>query len=81
MAPRQVSIDRVEEEMGDFLFSAVQLARHLNLDPEKCLRKANKKFIKRFQKMETLIDQDGQNINNLNQKEMDIFWDEAKKER
>ena len=81
LAPRQVSIDRVEEEMGDFLFSAVQLARHLNLDPEKCLRKANKKFIKRFQKMETLIDQDGQNINNLNQKEMDIFWDEAKKER
>ena len=79
LAPQKISIDRVEEEMGDFLFSAVQLARHLNLDPEKCLRNANKKFIKRFQKMEVLINQDGQNINDLNQKEMDIFWDEAKK--
>jgi uncharacterized protein YabN with tetrapyrrole methylase and pyrophosphatase domain len=67
--------------MGDFLFSAVQLARHLKLDPEKCLRAANKKFIKRFQKMEKLINQDGLNINHLNQKEMDVFWDEAKKEK
>lgn len=81
LAPQQISIDRVEEEMGDFLFSTVQLARHLKLDPEKCLRAANKKFIKRFQKMEKLIDQDGLNINNLNQKEMDVFWDEAKKEK
>ena len=81
LAPQKISIDRVEEEMGDFLFSTVQLARHLKLDPEKCLRAANKKFIKRFQKMEKLIDQDGLNINNLNQKEMDVFWDEAKKEK
>ena len=81
LAPQQISMDRVAEEMGDFLFSSVQLARHLKLDPEKCLRAANKKFIKRFQKMEKLINQDGLNINNLNQKEMDVFWDQAKKEK
>jgi MazG family protein len=81
LAPQQISINRVEEELGDFLFSTVQLARHLKLDPEKCLRAANKKFIKRFQKMEKLINQDGLNINHLNQKEMDIFWNEAKKEK
>src|SRR5690606_28782355 len=38
------SQDRVEEEIGDLLFSVAQLARHLNINPEKCLRKANQKF-------------------------------------
>ena len=47
--------DRVKEEIGDLLFSVAQLARHLNLNPEECLKDANKKFIKRFQKVEDIV--------------------------
>ena len=72
--------ERVEEEMGDFLFSAVQLTRHLKLDAEEVLRKANKKFIRRFSIMEDLIAKEGKDIKNMNQKQMDHFWDLSKME-
>jgi len=78
LAPTSISRERVKEEIGDLLFSTVQLTRHLDLDPEKCLRDSNSKFIKRFQLMEKIIKDNGHNIENLNQKEMDKFWDEAK---
>jgi MazG family protein len=74
----KISKDRMFEEMGDFLFSAAQLARHLDIDPEEACRQANKKFLKRFQKMEVLIKDDGKDINQMNQKEMDHFWDQVK---
>lgn len=74
----QISKERMFEEMGDFLFSAAQLARHLDIDPEEACRQANKKFLKRFQKMEILIKDDGKDINQMNQKEMDHFWDQVK---
>ncbi len=80
LAPASISQERVKEEIGDLLFSTVQLARHLNLDPEKCLRDSNNKFIKRFRLMESLIKDSGYNIEELNQKEMDHFWDKAKKQ-
>ena len=64
--------------MGDFLFSAAQLARHLKIDPEEACRQANKKFLKRFQKMELLIKDAGLDINQMNQKEMDHYWDQVK---
>ena len=69
---------RMFEEMGDFLFSAAQLARHLKIDPEEACRQANKKFLKRFQKMELLIKDAGLDINQMNQKEMDHYWDQVK---
>ncbi len=68
----------IEEELGDFLFSTAQLARHLNIDPEQALRQANKKFLKRFRSMELLIIEDKKNILEMNQKEMDYYWDQAK---
>ena len=49
---------RVEEEFGDFLFSIVQLGRHLGIDSESALRSANRKFIKRFNSMEDLMIKD-----------------------
>ena len=55
LAPASISHERVKEEVGDLLFSTVQLARHLEIDPEKCLRDSNNKFIKRFRLMESLI--------------------------
>jgi len=71
---------RISEEIGDFLFSTAQLARHLDIEPETCLRLANQKFIKRFRKMEELILKENKKIEMMNQQEMDIYWNRIKKE-
>lgn len=78
IAPSTQNHERLEEEMGDFLFSSAQLARHLGIEPEEALRKANKKFIRRFKQMEQLIIDNGKSIDDMNQKEMDVYWDQAK---
>jgi len=70
--------DKVEEEMGDFLFSVAQLARHLKIHPEDALRAANRKFIRRFHQMEAIIKKDGIELTDLSQKEMDIYWNKVK---
>ena len=69
---------RIFEEMGDFLFSVAQYSRHLGIDPEDALRSANKKFIRRFNSMEKLILNDGQILEEMNQSQMDVYWDKAK---
>jgi MazG family protein len=66
--------DRVKEEMGDFLFTIAQLARHLQIDPEESIRSANKKFISRFSKMEQLILDDNKTPSEMSQLEMDKYW-------
>jgi len=73
---------RIDEEMGDYLFSIVQLCRHLNINSEKILRSANKKFINRFQLMIDLIQKDypPKDINALYpQNLLEIYWNKAKK--
>lgn len=70
---------RIEEELGDLLFSMAQLARHLGCDPENALRMANKKFISRFNKMELLMEKDDIILENLDQEDMDQYWDIVKK--
>lgn len=75
---RELNLERVEEELGDLLFSVAQLARHLKLDPEMTLRKANKKFLDRFKKMEELIQVDDENLLNLSSKEIEAYWNHAK---
>ena len=67
------------EELGDILFSAVNVARKLKIDPEQALRENNKKFIKRFEKMELLIKKDSKNITKLLAEELDSYWNKAKK--
>ena len=67
------------EELGDILFSAVNVARKLKIDPEQALRENNKKFIKRFEKMELLIKKDSKNITKLLAEELDSYWNQAKK--
>ncbi len=75
----QNDTEKIEEEMGDLLFSMAQLARHLNIDPETTLRNANKKFIRRFQKMEEFINNDNIVLETLSQQEMAVYGDKVKK--
>ncbi len=67
-----------EEEFGDILFSLVNLSRFLGIDPERALRKSTEKFIRRFQKMEELIERDGKKLSELSIDEMDRYWEMAK---
>ena len=69
---------KTSEEFGDLLFSLINYARFVNVNPEDALEKTNKKFILRFQYMEKQIKAKGQNMSDLSLEEMDIYWNEAK---
>ena len=69
----------MEEEFGDVLFAVVNLARHLNIDPEKALTSANYKFERRFRDMEIDIADTGKRLKNFNLEMLDKFWRAAKK--
>lgn len=75
----QYNKERVKEEIGDLLFSVAQLARHLDLSPEECLRDANKKFIKRFNKVEDLVKASGRKLEDTPQSELEDYWVKVKK--
>lgn len=70
--------DKMEAEFGDVLFSMVNYARFLNINPENALERTNKKFIKRFQYLEEKAIQINKPVNEMSLAEMDIFWNEAK---
>ncbi len=72
-------IKEMEEEFGDVLFSMINYARFLNINPENALEKTNKKFIKRFQYLEFKAKLLGKNLEDMTLKEMDVYWEEAKK--
>tara|TARA_R110002072_G_scaffold534_5_gene3818 strand:- start:74249 stop:75055 length:807 start_codon:yes stop_codon:yes gene_type:complete len=74
ISPGAVNKERAFEEIGDFLFSAAQLARHLDFDPEEALRAANKKFLKRYNDMEKLIRDKQLDMKNMTQTELDHYW-------
>ncbi|TDB64142.1 nucleoside triphosphate pyrophosphohydrolase [Arundinibacter roseus] len=69
-----------EAEFGDLLFSLVNYARFVNLNPETALERTNKKFIKRFQFMEEHALADGKNLSDMTLPEMDHYWNRAKTE-
>ena len=69
--------DQAEEEFGDLLFTAVNLARHLKIDPEHTLRKANAKFRERFSAMEACAG-GSEALSAKNPAELDTLWNEAK---
>ncbi len=73
------SSESVMEEFGDFLFIVANLARHLKLDPEDCLRFANSKFEKRFSSMEKILQSEGKELQQCDLATMDAAWDKAKK--
>jgi len=64
---------KVEEELGDLLFAAVNLSRFLKIDPEIALKKANAKFSRRFRAMEWLARKNGREFKDLPRKEMEAF--------
>ena len=66
-------------EFGDVLFTLVNVARFANIHPETALRSSTKKFEKRFKYMEKLITKSRRNIESVSQEEMDLLWEEAKK--
>jgi XTP/dITP diphosphohydrolase len=71
--------DKIESEFGDVLFSMINYARFLNVNPEDALERTNKKFIKRFMYLESKAGELGKPLMDMTLAEMDIFWEEAKR--
>jgi len=69
---------KIEEEIGDLMFAAVNLARFLNVDPEIALKKANAKFSRRFKAMEAQARARGKEFKDLPREEMEALWDAMK---
>jgi len=69
---------KTTEEFGDVIFSLINYARFVRVNPEDALEKTNKKFIQRFQYMEKQIKDKGQEMSDLSLQEMDVYWNEAK---
>ena len=79
VAQSQNDFNNIEEELGDVLFTIVNLSRFFGVSAENALRKSNKKFIKRFQLLEKKIIKSKKNIEDHSQKEFDEIWIEIKK--
>lgn len=78
-AESEQNFDKIEDELGDLFFSLVNYSRFLNVNPENALRRTNKKFLDRFQYIETQLKKSGKSITESSLEEMDIFWEESKK--
>jgi XTP/dITP diphosphohydrolase len=70
--------DKIESEFGDVLFSLINYARFIGINPEDALEKTNRKFIYRFQHLESMAAKNGKALNDMTLEEMDVFWEEAK---
>jgi len=74
------AVDEVKEELGDLLFSVVQAARHLGVDPESALRDANAKFERRFRDMEARLDAEGRAVSDATPEQLEALWALAKRD-
>ncbi len=70
--------ETIEKEFGDVLFSMINYARFISVNPENALEKTNKKFIQRFQYLEKKSEENGKQFSDMSLSEMNIFWNEAK---
>lgn len=68
-----------EEEFGDVLFALINYARFRNINPEEALERTNRKFIRRFQYLESAVAKTGKSLHDMSLEEMDDYWNEAKK--
>lgn len=73
-----VNTNKMEAEFGDVLFSMINYARFLNINPENALERTNKKFITRFQYLEEKAREQKKELKDMTLAEMDVFWEEAK---
>ncbi len=69
------------EELGDVLFSVVNMARFLNVDPEDALQQATSKFVNRFKMVEEIVRNNGRLLQDYSLEELDVFWNIAKKNK
>jgi len=77
-AEKNNNTNQIEEEFGDVLFALINYARWINVNPENALEKTNKKFIKRFQWMESQTKKDRKNLSEMSLNEMNQYWNKAK---
>lgn len=70
--------DAVEEELGDLLFTCINLARHLDVDADEALRRSNVKFEQRFRRMEEAAAAEGRNLEDSTPAELERYWGQAK---
>jgi len=78
-ADDSIDQEKAMAEFGDLLFSLVNYARFIKIDPEEALERTNKKFIKRFQYLESESSKAGKKIEDMTLAEMDVYWEKAKK--
>ena len=71
--------DAIESEFGDVLFSFINYARFLKINPENALERTNKKFMSRFMYLEQKAKEIGRSLDQMSLEEMDVYWEEAKK--
>jgi tetrapyrrole methylase family protein/MazG family protein len=73
-----INKERATAEFGDLLFSLINYARFIGIDPEEALERTNLKFIKRFQYLENAAKSVGKNLSEMTLAEMDVYWNDAK---
>lgn len=71
--------EKMEQEFGDLMFSMVNYARFIGINPDDALEKTNKKFVNRFTKMELEINKDQKDLKEMNLDEMNVYWEKAKR--
>ena len=69
---------KIKEELGDLIFATLDVSRKLKLDPQLILKKANKKFTKRWKKLETIANKNNLELNRLSIKEYELLWQKVK---
>jgi XTP/dITP diphosphohydrolase len=74
----QGNTHKIEQELGDLLFALVNYARFLNVNPDDALERTNKKFIKRFNFLEKVVNEEGRSLKEMSLDEMDVIWEKAK---
>ena len=72
--------EKIEDEMGDTFFALINFARFAGIDPEAALERTNRKFIRRFQGIESLAAQRGKTLQGMSLEEMDAMWEEMKRD-
>ena len=72
------NLERIEDEFGDVLFSMVNYARFLGVNPENALERTNKKFMRRFTHLENRVKEQQKTLHKMSLDEMNVFWEEAK---
>ena len=77
--PNQMDAEKAADEFGDLLFSLVNFARFAGINPEEALERTNRKFISRFQYLETAAAANNERLADLSLAQMDVYWNEAKR--